>query len=73
MGGSMLTERLWIDELWKKGYIDVPIIQIDPEFQGLISCLTKEEKDALEKSMIVHTVIHEAKMGVKLGDTFGLI
>lgn len=32
--------------------IDIPIVEIDPEFQALIPCLAKEEKEALEKSLV---------------------
>ena len=32
--------------------IDIPIVEIDPEFQALIPIMVKEEKDALEASLL---------------------
>ena len=32
--------------------LDIPIIQIDPEFQGLIPTMVKEEREALEASIL---------------------
>ena len=32
--------------------LDIPTVQIDPEFQSLIPIMVKEEKDALEASIL---------------------
>ena len=33
-------------------FLDIPVVQIDPEFQSLIPLMVKEEKDALEASIL---------------------